>query len=259
MRVASIESIINQTMLSMELSVHYYVQIGAYVMDVLRELDMDILERTKSVRAELDEFAEYALPADFVEPVMVAREVGNHLRPLANAQWLNTKILTDDGTPTGTRINYPSTPRSHTYYTSFGDEGYYSTLWYNAYGENLGRLFGIGAFDESNTWAIDKERGVLAIYPPAGWVEGSCVHLEYLYWDYANVHSVVTEYAARTVQAYAEWQYKKTTKYYSRFDVQMAEREYQKHYRVLRARQSALTINDFRRRERKYRRPAINW
>ena len=255
MRVATIESIINQVLSSMGLPVHYYVEIAVHVMKVLRELDYDVLERTKKLVIDLDEFAEYALPTEFVGLVLVGTPVGNHIRPFPRANRLNTTVLLDDD---DNRINWPTTPRSHSYYANFGDEGYYSSFWHNAYGENQGRLFGIGDFDNSNTWEIDDERGVLAVYPSEGWANG-CVFFEYLYWDYANVHSVVNEYAASAIEKYAEWQHMKHSKMYSRFDVQAAHAEYKNAYRVLRARMNPLNINDFRRASRRYRRPGVNW
>lgn len=214
--------------------IHFYARCLKYSSDGVSELLFDTLQIFNTVRLPVNEFFEAEIPADYIDKIEVAIQVGQFLRPLIQKDTLNH--LANYDTSTGSQITYPNPQTSDDWW------GITNQWWgvnINTNGENTGGYYGIGAGSEPDTYTIVPERNVIQLNQN---LCNSKIVLIYLSdGSYVNSATRITPYAQKTVEAYIDWQYKLNSKSYGMGDAQQAEDIFHREHRKLRARKNDLT------------------
>lgn len=199
MKTRTLDHIVRNTLLDLQLPLHYYVRFLHYGIRCLEELNYDIPINVKITKLDITSYQRAILPSDFVDVVDVSVKYGEHLLQLSLDPELNTNYNYEEGTTT--KIKHPDPSP-----VSFDNELIYSTVnnfgQYNEVGENIGRHFGLAA-DQKQSYTIDKINGEL-VFDNA--VSVSEVTVTY-------VSDGITTSSANTVTPYAEDTINKYIKY----------------------------------------------
>jgi len=121
---------------------------------------------------------------------------------------------------------------------------YWAYTSYNEFGEFTGRLYGYQGI-YTDTYNVIPERNEIQLNQHLVVDE---IVLQYISngLDATSV-SKITPYAQATIEAYITWQHKLCSRHYNNQDRQMAEMEYIKQRKILRARMNTLTIQEVKR------------
>lgn len=190
MKTRTLDHIVRNTLMDLQLPLHYYVRFLHYGIRCLEELNYDIPINIKITKLDVTSYQRAILPSDLVDVVDVSAKYGEHLLMLSLDPELNTAQNFEEGTTT--KIKYPDPAP-----VSFDNELIYSTVnnfgQYNEVGENIGRHYGLAA-DQKQSYTIDKINGEL-VFDNA--LSVSEVTVTY-------VSDGVTTSAANTTTPYAE-------------------------------------------------------
>lgn len=235
--ITTIDSITRGALFSMQLPIHYYVEALYHSLNCLHELNLDVLQVTKKVRIESNEFSEITLPDDFENVVGVFAEYGQYLIPYMRNHILN-ELPNLDGS---TQIPFTVPANTDICETSWG---WFYSYYFNDYGEYLGKNFA-GSGDRGGGFAVIPERNVIFLGNLTP--EGTVIQLEYIA-KYApttvgsptvtSYEYYVNQYAVETITNYTLW---KMSRNDSRLQQQNLERIYHNSLRILRARMNELT------------------
>lgn len=236
--ITTIDSITRGALFSMQLPIHYYIEALYHSLNCLHELNLDVLQVTKKVRIESDEFNEITLPDDFENAVGVYAEYGQYLIPYMRSYILN-ELPNLDGS---TQIPFTVPVNTDVCETNWG---WFYSYYFNDYGEYLGKKFG-GFGDRAGGFAVIPERNriFLGNLTP----EGTVIQLEYLA-KYAptttgsptvtSFEYYVNQYAVETITNYVLW---KMSPNASRLVQQNLQQDYYNSLRKLRARMNELDV-----------------
>ena len=116
---------------------------------------------------------------------------------------------------------------------------------YNDYGENIGRSFGFGAGHQEDTFQIFKERNQIQLDQTYS-VEN--IVLQYVSdGQEADAATQIDPYAIKTIQAYIGWQTRENNRNYNMGERQMAQNEYVRERKILRARKADWSVEKIKR------------
>ena len=119
------------------------------------------------------------------------------------------------------------------------------TVHYNDFGENIGRFFGLGAGYQEDTFQVFKERNQIQIDQKL-YVEN--VVLQYISdGQSADAATLVDPYAIKTIQAYIDSQLKAHNRNYNMGEKQLAQNEYIRERKILRARKADWSVEKIKR------------
>ena len=242
MRYTSIDKITRSYLLQKNYPMHYYLNAAKYATDCLRELTFDTLRVVNTVKLDLNSYYAVDLPCDFVSLVKVGIEVGQLVKPLAYNPQINRLRNTNTS---GEYITYGE-PVSDVEIFLSGSLGiYWGTVMWDDNNEFTGRMFGFRGDYGQDTYKIVLERGQIQFNENIG---ATSVVLEYISdGQTTNNATQITPFAQKAIECYIDWQFKLHGRQYGNGERQEAERQYNKELRILRARVSALTIDDIKR------------
>lgn len=237
MRVTSINHITRSWLKQRNRPIHYYADILKFISDCLRELIFDTLQITNTVRLTLDEFSEAEIPADCVGWCGIGVQAGQFVRPLVQKNTLNR--MENFNTSTGEQIVYPEITDGG------GEIGFgFPILWWglntNTNGENTGGYYGLGAGSEPDTFTIVEERNVIKVNQRVA-ADTKIVFQYVSDGSFSDAATLIPVYAQKTLEAYADWQFKETSKSFGAMDAQLAKKYFDRQYEILRARKNDLT------------------
>jgi hypothetical protein len=226
------------------------MQFMVYAADCLREITFDDLRVINTKILPVNQKINAAeLPEDYQDYVTVGVMIGQRIRPLVPTSTLNPLISldvnqnyseqewTDNVVPPGSNEN-------QLYYGALPYAQWF-TVRYNDYGENIGRFFGLGAGYQEDTFQVFKERNQIQL-DQKFYVEN--IVLQYVSdGQSADAASLVDPYAIRTIQAYIDFQMKAHNRTYNMGEKQLAENNYIKERKILRARKSDWSVEKIKR------------
>lgn len=248
MQYQTLDSIIKSLLLKKGYPIHYYMQFLVSARDALREISLDDLKVVNTVLLTLNSYYAVDLPCDFVSETKVGARAGQFVRPMSSTDKINSlPYYNSQGQiapyPQDTQGDLSDAIENSSWF------GFSSLFWRlttsNEYGENIGRLFGWGAGVENDIYKVIPERGIIQFVQN---INCSQIVLEYISNGMScDAATQVSPYAWATIEAYINWQHKENNRTYGIGERQMAEQEYIKQRKILRAREGAMTIFDLKR------------
>lgn len=246
MVVTSLDAIVRNMLLKRGYSMHWYLEFLLYAKECLAEISLD--EDINTIRYKLlilNDNNALSIPDDCADVAKVSVRIGQYLHPLIEDNSL-------DLVP-----NYNSTFGINPYSQGVASQpvtnwpvidGYVGPYWWtvnwNAFGENTGRQFG-GVGQMSDTYKVNKERNEIKINENLSETE---FIVEYI-GDGTDADSAthITVYAAATIRRYSLWQFKENNRTYSKGEAISEQQGYLNERQILRARNSDLTVDKFKR------------
>lgn len=231
---SKVDSIVRQVLLEKNLSMHFYIRLLSWGLDCLKELELDVIGKVKTVERTVDSLGRVKLPCDYVDWVRVGMVQGQHVLRMGETDTYARQLRMQDGM-----------------YAPYGDSKYSSEYiwsspyvqdWFDKNGEFRGRGFGGNGTRTDTFMVLDGEMQVDNNYS-----EGDVITLDYIGYDTANASSYVPKYAESTIRSYMEYKYVCSLPKSNPYDKGSAERTYQNEYRKLVARVSPLDIEAIRR------------
>lgn len=249
--MVSIDSIVRRELFNRQLPIHWYVDFVYSAVHCARELHLDTLKKTSTVKLTVNDYNAVTLPTGFVDWVKVGFQRGEFIIPLSQNKNLNPIYNTNDLDET---IPYPSVAETITNVDSL------NYIWsnnINEYGESTGKGYGLTISPDSFTVLVDRNE----IQMNPDYAQDHII-LEYITnGDPTSTSGIVDyyvpEYALATIKAYISWQLKENSKLFSRLEVQNARAEYYNEYRILRGRLNSITKEDILQAGRKRSRQSI--
>lgn len=248
MTSVSLDSIVKNVLLKRGYPLHWYMQFLVYAADCLRELTFDDLRVVNTKILPVDQTINAAnLPDDYQDYVLVGLMVGQRIRPLVptstlnplvsqsstfeEQEWSDNSASTDSGQA---QLYYGNVPFAQWY-----------TVHYNSFGENIGRFFGYGAGYQEDNFQIVKERNQIQLDQ---YMYAENIILQYIS-DGTNADAAtnIDPYAISTIKSFIVFQMKAHNRNYSMGEVQLAEQDYIKERKILRARKADWSIEKMRR------------
>jgi hypothetical protein len=210
---------------------HYYVNVLQMALRCLREIHL--LHSGVIMTAELtvDDNGEIKLPANYIDYIKVGHKRGRYVVPMSQNVSYSRRpsIRTNDQVP----------------FDSYGISGIYdpyNSSYISQYGEQLGRLYGLGTGTKTDVFKVIPERNAMLIgeHIPAG----ETVVVEYIgQTQYASAGAFIPAYAEETVETYISLQLAKLSG--KRIgEVERLQRDYRNAERKMRAANYALTKED---------------
>lgn len=250
MTTASLDFIVKNYLLKRGYPLHWYMQFMVYAADCLRDLTFDDLKVINTKILPVDQNINAAtLPDDFQDYVTVGVMVGQRIRPLVPTSTLNPLVNLDTSTNYSEtewtdNTNPPGSNENQLYYGALPYAQWF-TVHYNDFGENIGRFFGLGAGYQEDTFQIIKERNQIQL-DQKFYVEN--IVLQYISdGQSTDAATQVNPFAIKTIQAYIDSQMKAHNRNYGIGERQMAQNEYTRERKILRARMADWSIEKIKR------------
>lgn len=241
MRWTSLDQIVRSMLLQRGYPIHWYIDFLKYATDGVRELTFDTLRVVNSAKLAVNSYKAITLPCDYVDWVKVGIAAGQYVHPLAtgpinrlnNFDSLGNKIPYDDTLPDGSFAEIRGTIE------------YTNGL--NSVGEFTGGIFNHNPGRSIGTYIELPERNEIQMdnnYP-----------YDYVILDYisdgatcscgcdcgSDSSTTIQPYAVASIEAYMDWKMKSFNRAYGMGEVQLAEQQFIKQHKILRARKSGLS------------------
>lgn len=242
MKLYTLDAIVRNTLIKRGYPLHYYIQFLVYGKDILRELSLHHVQVVNTKRIPLDAENEIQLPEDYADFVEVGVPVGQKVRPLVRDTNLNRlpNYDTQFNITEYTQSNQSNPPIIYNYLFPL----YWNTVTYNQYGENIGRLYGWGAGNPSDTFNVIPERNVIKINEQ---LSVDNIVLTYISdGTSSDAATRITPYAFDSIEKGIIWQYKENTRIYSEGERARAKSLFTNAVQILRASDS-ITIEEIKR------------
>jgi hypothetical protein len=241
MRFTSLDQITRSMLLQRGYPIHWYIDFLKYGTDALRELTFDVLKVINSAKLPVNSYKAVTLPCDYVDWVKVGVAAGQYVHPLAQGP-INRLNNFDDS---GNKIPYSDELPDGTFAEIRGSIEYTNGL--NSLGEHTGGIFNHNPGRSIGTFIELTERNEIQLdndYP-----------YDYIILDYISDGATcscgcdcggdsatsIHPYAIAAIEAYIDWKMKAFNRAYGAGEVQMAEDQYIRQERKLRARKNGLT------------------
>lgn len=244
MTTVTLDAIVRNFIVKRQYTIHWYVPFIVYAKDCLRQLTEDDLLLINTKLLPVNDYNAVDLPADFLDYTMVGVKVGQNVKPLVETNKINPMInRNDDLEP----IRYDESPVGDNEQIFYGQLSpfYWSTVFWNQWGEPTGRLFGLGAGATCDTFSVFPERNQIQLTES---LSVDNIVLEYIS-DGMNADAAtrISPYAYDTIDAYIKWQMMCNTRTYSLGEQEYAKQEYIDQRKILRARLNPMTIEMWKR------------
>lgn len=246
MRFYTVDTIVRNILLRKQYPLHYYLQALVYAKDALRQLHLDDLKWINTELLDVVTPGNYVnLPCDYVDKTKVGIRVGQQVKPLVEQDSLNRLHAYNDQGDISTYNNINQDLPDNTIFYTYPYGLYWGVTVINDYGEDLGRLYGWGAGAQWDTYKVLPERNQIQLNES---INVDKIVLEYISDGMcADAASQVDVYAQDAIEAYVFWQFKLNNRTVNLGETQMAEMEYLKQRKILRARKNTLNISDLKR------------
>lgn len=239
MQYTSLDMIIKSVLLKKGYPLHYYVRYMVSGRDIIQTLNYDEgLMPPNTILLSIDANGEAPLPKDYIDVIELGLRAGQYIHPLVQKNSLNRL-------PNRGALGVVE-PYSTSDIQNFGyiPNMFYSTSYYNEYGEALGRL-NIGAGIENDVYKIIPERCCIQF---AQALAGQTVVLIYLSNGCGCCTTMGIEpYAKDVIEAYMAYDRLRNQRGAGLGEIQFAQQQYNLQRKIYRARKNPLTVDGIRR------------
>ena len=237
MTLYTLDNIVRETLATREYPMHWYLSFMVHAVKCVRELNMDVMQNTKSVRLPVNTYGAVTIPSDYVDFVRIGVEKGPHIQPFQPKASYNRLNNFDDQ---GNKIPYGD---STVYNNSlpYDRELFWYSNAFNDKGEFRGRVFN-NTPAYKNSFIVVRERGEIQLDPDISVDE---IIMDYITDGLAcGSDTCVHPYSAMCIESYILWQMKEHSRSYSRQESELAKAEYYNQLRVLKGRMNGIDVND---------------
>ena len=235
MSFTNLDTIVKGLLIERGYPIHYYMQFLYLSSRAYEELHFDSLGNVKTISIPINSYKAVPIPCDFMDWVKVGIPNGQFVRPLSSREGLTSLNNFDSS---GNKVSYSSKTVVD---SLFFDNRIFAgaQTFYNENGEFTGRLFGIGAGDNVNTFKYIPERNEFQLHE--GIVADNII-LQYIS-DGSSIDNatMITPYAKAGIEAYIVWKMKAASRAYGEGERAEAKRQFDLQHRLLRARKNELT------------------
>jgi len=227
----TIDSIVRSALASNGLTMHYYVNVLHMALRCLREIQLLHSGAIMTAELTVDNNGEVKLPANYIDYVKVGHKRGRYVVPMGqNGSYARRPAI---------RSN------DQVAFDSYGISGIYdpyNSSYISQYGEQLGRLYGLGSGTRTDVFKVVPERNALLVGEHIG--AGEVIVLEYIgQTQYASAGAFIPAYSEEVVESYITLQLAKMSG--KRLgEVERLQRDYRNAERKMRAANFALTKED---------------
>lgn len=245
----TINSLVRSSLMSHGLTMHYYVTFLHFALQGLREISFDTVGKISTVKLVPNAFGEAPLPGDYIDYIRFGWLRNRYLIPLGSTR---SFVRTANVSSGGLQTPYPSGTGALVSASTFDP---FASYHISPYGEDLGRLYGLGGGTRNDVIQLVEERNVVIFGDKFDSTDA--VYMEYLAaGNYADADAVFHPYAESTLEAYIKYRYAEQRT--SRLaDVNRAQKDFYNQYRLLRARLNGLTKEDMIRQARESFRQSV--
>lgn len=253
MRTISMNGVVRSVLSQKRLPIHYYSRFLKYVSDGYREVRFDSLQIINTVRLTIDANGNAEIPEDCIDAstIRCGVQVGQFVRPLVKRESINR--LSNIDTATGEVIPYTS-PES-----TADEVAQYNVNWsavhYDDTGENTGGYYGLGAGEETDTYAVIEERNQIQFHQSI--VNATPVARYLSDGSFVNAASEIPPFAQKTIEDYADWMYKDHSKNFGLGDANAAKDKFDDSHKRLRSRKNDFTPEQLERIMQRRRKASI--
>lgn len=245
----TINSLVRSALMSQGLTIHYYLTFLHFALQGLREISFDTVGKIATIKLVPNAFGEAALPADYIDYIRFGYLRNRYLIPIGSTRsYIRSANIGSDGKQTG----YPSGEGALISAATFDP---FASYHISPYGEDLGRLYGLGGGTRNDIFQLIEERNVVIFGDKFSGTD--TLYMEYLAaGNYADADAVFHPYAESTLEAYIKYRYAEQRT--SRLaDVSRSQKDFYNQYRLLRARLNGLTKEDMIRQARESFRQSV--
>lgn len=241
MQTYTLDNITRSALADRGYSMHWYLQFLTYGVDILRQLNMDVLQNIKSVRLPVNNYKAATLPVDYVDYIRVGNETGQYINPFGEKRDSFNRLPKFDAN--GQKISYGDIEAQNGILPN-NWEGFWYTNYINDKGEHLGRIFNnFNGFRDS--FAIIRERSEIQLDTS---YTGKEIVMDYISTGMTvDASNNIHPYAVDAIKAYMFWKMKEHGRHYNIAERRDAKEEYGNQLRILRARMNNIDVNDIRR------------
>lgn len=239
MTTVTLDQIVRNMLLKKGYPIHFWLPFMVYAKDALRESAFDELLIINTKKLVVNAQNSVDLPNDYVDFVNVGVQSGQNVKPLVETDKINPLVAR---TSTFQPTTYGALASNANNQIFFGTlyPFYYNTVYWNDFGEPMGRMFGLGAGVQDDVFSVFPERGQIQLTER---LSIDHIILEYISDGMtADAATKVTPYAYECISSYINWQHKEGNRTYGEGERERAKEEYISQRMVLRARKSDLTM-----------------
>lgn len=235
MQLLTVDSVVRSALVTTQKPIHYYVRYLHFALKCIEELKLGVLKTTKTVRLTVDAYNEIDIPSDYIDWVRIGYERGKYVIPLGEKDSINSLPKLDAN---GNQTTYGDIFQIMPQYQSTWF-GYYPAYEYNDYREFLGKRFGYNDSGRGDTFKIIPERS--KIHVGSAFQEDDVIVMEYVYFSTTSTQSLISKYAAETIESYIIYKFLRFKPGVPRADIMLAKKDYDDNFRKLMARMNPIT------------------
>jgi hypothetical protein len=248
MTFTSLDKIVKNLLLKRRYGLHFYLDFLISAKDCIRELNFDLpVNPIRYAVLPLNDNHAIELPDDYSDWAGVYVRRDQYLLPLIEDNSLDL-VVNYDSTfaiqPYSQGVATESATQNGINQYVGGLSAYWWMVNWDSFGENLGRQFGgVGVY--TDTFRENRPRNEIKI--------NENLSIDFALLEYigdgtdADSASKINSYAQAAVEAYCMWQFKENNRTYSEGEAQVAKRDYEQQYEILRGRLSDLSLDKFKR------------
>lgn len=232
----TIDSLVRSSLMSHGLTIHYYTTFLHFALKGLKEISFDTIGRITTAKLEVNAFRETTLPPDFIDYIRVGWLRNRNIIPLGS---YSSFVRTANTDAQGQQIEYNASQGTVVSQATYDPFASYQI---SPYGEDLGRMYGLGGGSRNDIFQIVPERNILLLGDIFS--AGDFIYMEYIAsGNYSSADALFHPYAEEALEAYIAFKYaeQRTSRV---ADVQRAEKNWYNEHRKLRARLNGLTKED---------------
>jgi hypothetical protein len=240
MRLTTLDTIVNGILVERGYPIHYYLQFLHHGSRAYEELHYDTLKNIKTIKLTVNSYKSIALPCDFMDLVKIGIPNGQFVKPLSKREGIS-RINNFD--TQGNKIVHSQSQelgQPFGFYDQYFFDGYSSSV--NDKGEFIGRQFGYGNGDNSNTYRYVPERNEIQLHEG---ISAQEIILQYI-TDGTSIDNatLITPYAKAAIEAYIIWKMKESNRTYSEGERERARQLWMKQHGILRGRLNPISKQD---------------
>lgn len=248
MITSSLDTICKSILLRKRVGLHYYLDVLIAARDILRDLTLDEnISVLRTQKLPVTDYNAVTIPSGAASIISVSLSVGQQVRMLTEDNSISS-LHNYDGSFVPQRINGDAVCFN-------GVAGWWNAASYNDFGENMGRQFGYGAGNPTDTYKVIPERNEIQLNQRLN-VDSIIVTFIGDGQDVDAATHIDVE-AVSCIESYILWQLSEMSRSYSTGDKERLRLLYVAERKKLRARKSDLTIQTLRRIVQKNTRGSI--
>lgn len=234
----SITEIVKSALMDIGAGMERFEQYKHWILEGYRDFHFDMAQEVKTVVLKLTPWKAIELPDDYVDFVKLGIEVNKEIRVFTNNERISLNLPDVDpvdGDPDALVADSTTPDLSNERYTFYN---------FNRFGADAGQLYGLAVKSNGQgEYKFNKERREIQFNVNLD--SATPIYLEYISDGISACEkTVVNIYAAKLLKLYAHWCRLKYSKSSNQAEIQRAENDYYREYRLVQSRLMPVRVED---------------